>query len=202
MYILLIIIIILAVIITVLVISAIRIRFTYEESEKTVRVSYTLAGIVLDLAAKRGRFLLAGLPVVRFPLKPKAPTKVLRTIVEPKGMKKDEEFSWKDIRLDYLKRFKSLIGSFRIPELIIKIRGGFKEPFHTGKMYGYYWAMRGIYPNLMSHVDFKPDFSAGSLQVSGKGLVYLRMYDILYFVFTILNGLIRSKTKRLFNKKK
>ena len=91
------------------------------------------------------------------------------------------------------------MSGMRIRELSIKIRGGFLEPFYTGKMFAYYCAARGAFPSLMSHVSFQPDFSAEKLEAEGKGLVSLRMYYILRFVFGILVDITKDKVRKLMS---
>ena len=43
------------------------------------------------------------------------------------------------------------------------------------------------------HVDFKPDFSSGSLIFEGKGLVTLRMFYIFRFVCSVLYDKLKQK---------
>jgi len=41
----------------------------------------------------------------------------------------------------------------------LTITGGFGDPFETGKVFGYYAILQGIFPSFMSHITFNPDFS-------------------------------------------
>jgi hypothetical protein len=103
-----------------------------------------------------------------------------------------------DFWFEYLKGARDLVGNIRLEFLNIKIRGGIFDPFYTGKMYAYYWAAKGAFPQLMSHVDFRPDFSSETVQIEGKGVVYLRMYYILKVGFSILAVMIKEKMANLF----
>jgi len=175
--------------------ASVRIRAVFDESEKVIRASYTLAGFVYDIPSKRVAVTLAGIRLFTFPIS----NKIAQVVLE-KGAKEKPSFS--DLKLEYLKKAKNLVGGTKIRELVIKISGGFTEPFYTGKMYGYYWAAKGMYPNLMSHVDFKPDFSSGSLIFEGKGLVTLRMFYIFRFVCSLLNDKLKQKFWKKYSIKK
>lgn len=180
------------------------IRLRFSESEKTVAVSYILLGLMMDFSTDKGRLSVAGIPLFRFSLKrskkkkrvekqKKSEKAAEKPEKKPKGKKKKKRF-----RLSDLKMARNLIKGIKIRELAVKIRGGLAEPFYTGKMYGYYWAAKGMYPNLMSHVDFRPDFSAGTLTYDGRGLVYLRMFYIFSFVCRILFDRLKQTAKKLF----
>lgn len=175
---------------------AIRVRFLFEKSEKSIYVSYTIIGVLIDIASKRGRLALAGIPIYKFDLKREKKKPVAEK--PAKKRKKKKRFGLSDLKLEYLGMAKSLIGEIGIEELTVNIRGGFLEPFYTGKMYGYYCAAKGIYPSLMSHIDFTPDFSSSSLEFKGQGVAYIRMYYILKFGFGLLADRLKTKTRELF----
>lgn len=175
--------------------ASIRIRARFDESEKMVAASYTFLKTAFDISEKRIYVSAAGIRLFSFPIKSdeKKEKKAVVPDMAEKEKPKKKRFSFSDLNMKYLRMAKALIGGTKIRELAIKIRGGFTEPFYTGKMYGYYWAAKGMYPKLMSHVDFKPDFSSGSLIFEGKGLVTLRMFYILKFVCSLLFDRLKNK---------
>ncbi|MBW1784777.1 MAG: hypothetical protein JRL30_29040 [Deltaproteobacteria bacterium] len=188
--------------------ASVRIRAVFDESEKVIRASYTLFGSVYDIPSKKVVIMLAGVKLFSFPVTGKdAPDakkdgEKEKKEKKKKKKKKKRKFSFSDLNIEYLKMAKNLVGGTKIRELVIKISGGFTEPFYTGKMYGYYCAAKGMYPNLMSHVDFKPDFSSGSLIFEGKGLVTLRMIYIFRFVCSLLNDKLKQKFWKKYSIKK
>ncbi|UCD94415.1 MAG: hypothetical protein JSU69_11745 [Candidatus Zixiibacteriota bacterium] len=184
-------------VIALLLAASVAARVILAETEKTVAVSYTLFGFRADLAVKTGQVSIAGVPLFRFKLTGKKETKTKKKPTEKKEKKK-KRFKFSDLKLEYLKMAKGLIGGLRIRELAISIHGGFMEPFYTGKMYAYYWAARGMYPDLISHINFRPDFSAGSLTIDGKALVSLRMFYIFRFACGLLADKIKEKSNKLF----
>ena len=185
---------VLVVLVCLLMAASIRIRGVFDQSEKTVRASYIFVGSRFSIPEKRVFISLGGINLFDFPIKSKEKKEKKE---KKEGEKDKKRFRFSDLNIEYLKMAKELIGGTKIRELAIKIRGGFTEPFYTGKMYGYYWAAKGMYPKLMSHVDFKPDFSSGTLIFEGKGLVTLRMFYIFRFVCCLLY----DKLKRKFTKK-
>jgi hypothetical protein len=64
---------------------------------------------------------------------------------------------------------------------MLAISGGFSDPYETGVNYGYYWALKGIFPKIMSHIDYKPDFSSSELQFDGLGDIRIRMIHLIIF---------------------
>ena len=176
-------------------------RVRLAQSEKTVVVSYTVVGFIADLAAKTGRISILGLPLFRINLARKKKKKTVKESAKKEKPKK-KRFRFSDMRIEYLRMAKKLIGGMRIKELAINIHGGFTEPFYTGKMYAYYRAARGMYPSLISHIDFRPDFSSGSLTIDGKALVSLKMYYIFRFACGLLADKIKEKSNKLFGIRK
>ncbi|PKK84224.1 MAG: hypothetical protein CVT49_04455 [candidate division Zixibacteria bacterium HGW-Zixibacteria-1] len=176
--------------------ASIRIRAKFDDSEKTVAAAYIFLKSTYDISSKTVMVSAFGIRLFSFPIKSEKKKKEPAPEVEEKKKKKRKRFSFSDIDIKYLKMAKALIGGTKIKELAIKIRGGFTEPFYTGKMYGYYWAAKGMYPKLMSHVDFKPDFSSGTLIFEGKGLVTLRMYYIFRFVCSFLYDRLKHKLSK------
>lgn len=188
------------VVIALLLAASVAARVILAETEKTVAVSYAFLGFRADLAVKTGRVYIVGVPLFRFKLTDKK--KKARKEPAKKKEKKKKRFKFSDMKLEHLKMGKGLIGGLKIKELAINIHGGFMEPFYTGKMYAYYWAARGMYPALASHINFRPDFSAGSLTIDGKALVSLRMFYIFRFVCGLLADKIKEKSNKLFGTKK
>ena len=181
--------------------ASIRIRGVFDQSEKTVHASYMFVGSLFSFPEKRVFISIAGISLFSFPInskkKKESESEIEKKAEKERPPKKKKRFRFSDLNIGHLKMAKELIGGTKIRELAIKIRGGFTEPFYTGKMYGYYWAAKGMYPKLMSHIDFKPDFSSGTLIFEGKGLVTLRMFYIFRFVCCLLY----DKLKQNFLKK-
>jgi hypothetical protein len=190
-----------AAILAALISASIKIRVRLVESQKTIAVKYTLFQMNLDLQKKTGHVRIAGIEVFRFELaferKLKEKAKKPRKELPPVG-KERKKFYLTDLKVEYLIRAKSLVGNIRIKELMIKLTGGWLEPFYTGKMFAYYCAAKGMYPSLMSHVEFRPDFSSEKMKIEGKGLVCLRMYHILRLIFGLLADKLKEKSHELF----
>jgi hypothetical protein len=189
-----------AVVIGYLMLASITARFQYETDEKSAVLSYSLLSFNFNIVQKQGRLFLFRIPVYTFTpgkKKKKKEPKVDKTVKEKpeKKEKKKKRFKLSDLKIEYLRMAKSLIGGIRIRELLIKISGGYREPFYTGKMYAYYWAAKGMYPNLMSHFHFSPDFSSERLNIEGKGLVSIKMF----YIFRLFFGLLADKTKEKLN---
>lgn len=192
-----------AIIIGYLLYSSIIIRLKYKDTEKSVSASYSIVAVTIDLAQLRGWLSLLYVPVYRFDLrkKKKKAAKAAKKAIKEKSDKKaksKKRFGLSDLKLEYLIMAKELMSGIRIRQLQINISGGYREPFYTGKMFAYYCAARGIYPKLMSHIDFSPNFSSDKLKLEGKGLVSLRMFYIFRFVFGLLADKVKEKLNNLF----
>jgi hypothetical protein len=197
-----------AIIIGYLLYTSIIIRLKYKDTEKSVSLSYAIVAVKIDLTQLRGRLFLLHVPVYRFDLrktkkkkkaKAEAKTKAKADKERPdKKPKRKKKFGLSDLKLEYLIMAKELMSGIRIRQLQINISGGYREPFYTGKMFAYYCAARGIYPKLMSHINFSPNFSSDKLKLEGKGLVSLRMFYIFKFVFGVLADKVKEKLNNLF----
>jgi len=180
-----------ALILTGFLFAPIKLKFRFHESEKTIRINYLLARFELDFITFDGGLFVNGWKITRFPIKKEKKT-------TPKlERKKKKRFGFSGFKLKYIKMAGRLLGHTSINELQIKVQGGFTEPFYTGKIYGYYWMAKGIYPNLMSHVDFRPDFTSGSLAIDSRGYLSMRLIYIVSFLIQIGYELISEKAKNL-----
>ena len=65
-----------------------------------------------------------------------------------------------------------------------------------------YWAAKGMFRRLMSHINFYPDFKVDSLEIKGKGVVSLRVIYILVLVIRLLTIFIKWKIMNKDNAKK
>lgn len=198
------------IIIGYLLYTPLRLRLWLAETEKYVRFSYSIFGVVLDIGSMKLQFFVGRIRVYTFDVK-KAGLKKIDEIAKKKrkGRKtekskpgKRKRFELPGFWFEYLKGAWNIVGHIRLDHLDIKISGGIFDPFYTGKFFGYYWAARGAFPRLMSHVQFRPDFSSETLQVEGKGVVYLRLYFILKVVLGLLAVMIKEKLTNLFTIRK
>ncbi len=178
-----------------ILIASIKMRFRFSDSEQVVSISYLALGLRLNFSDRSGKFCFNGMKIFGFPLKPSSIEEIAKKalLIEKTGRLK-----LSDIKLEYFKMAGNLISHIRFKELQINIRGGFLEPFYTGKMYGYYWAVKGMYPNLMAHVDFRPDFSSAKLIFEGYGYFYLRLYYIVGTGIRLWSGILKEKKKNIF----
>jgi len=183
----------LAAVIVWLLMSSIRLRFSFDDSEKLVAASYTLLCVRIDFEATRGHVTVGMLPVFRFRLKRKPKPE------KPKRKRRLKfKLKWSDFKIDYLYQFKSCLSKIRIKYLDIKITGGFKSPYRTGQACALYWAAVGILPRLMKHISFNPDFDAEKIDFSGKGLVSLRLFYIIRLVYRLLADRIKNRIQVWF----
>ncbi len=186
-----------AVIIGFLLFASVIIRFRYEDTDRSASLSYTFVKFMFDITHEKVRFFLFRIPIYAFDAKDHRAFEFVKKKLDMKLMWK-KKFGLSDLKLEYLIMAKTLMGGIRIRQLQINISGGYREPFYTGKIFAYYCAAKGIYPNLMSHVDFSPDFSSEKLNFEGKGLASLRMFYILRFVFGLLADKAKEKLNNLF----
>jgi len=183
-----------------LLITSIVLRFRYLENDKSASLSYACATVMFDIVQKQGRLFLFRIPVYKFKAnkeKEKKTDEIIKKKLEKKPKRK-RRFNLSDLKLEYLRMAKALIGGIRIRELLINISGGYKEPFYTGKMFAYYCAAKGMYPNLMSHLNFSPGFSSEKLNIEGKGLVSIKIFYILRFVCGLLADKVKEKANNFF----
>lgn len=195
----------LALIIIVLLISSIRFRVRFDETKKSVGVSYMFVRVAADIEKKRGTLYLFAIPVYHFPLRWKRDTidKKRKPDADAKLVKPKKGLLPQGFQLGYLKLVGRLLGRLRTKYLMLTITGGFGDPFETGKMFGYYAILQGIFPSFMSHIKFNPDFSKAGLQFKGRGLIYIRVYHLVIFVvrFLIMRRKSRLGEKNLLKKK-
>jgi len=102
------------------------------------------------------------------------------------------------INLKNLKRLKNFIGKINIEHLDLNIEGGFSDPYRTGQLTASYWVVRGMFPALMAHVQYHPDFKIEKFIIRGKGVVSLRGVHILVLVIQLLSAYLISKVRHRF----
>lgn len=187
--------------------SSIKLRLLFNESNKFIELSYTLIKFRLLFNDLTGRIYFAGIRIKKFGLleaisgrKPKKITKE-----EKPKKKKRKPAGPKSIKfgqiLYYLKKLYYPIHKIKIKYLYLNISDGFSDPYYTGQLYALYTTFTGIFPKLMSHISFKPDFSADNIKIIGEGLVKLKIYHILLPILQILAdkilGMVRTPFLRL-----
>jgi len=182
--------------------SSIILRLKFDDSIKCIDLSYTIIRFRLLFSDMTGRIYIAGITIKTFDLLDifvsEKPKKVAEKRAEPKKKKKSfwaKSPNFKQI-LYYLKKASYPIRKINIKYLNINISDGFTDPYHTGQLYAVYSTVAGIFPKLMSHINFKPDFSADRIKIRGEGLVKLRIYHILLPILQILAdkifGMVRN----------
>lgn len=184
------------------VFSSIKLRLKFDDSIKCIDLSYTIIRFRLLFNDMTGRIYLSGVRINKFGLLESiSRRKSKKKIKEDKAIKKKRKFAGlKSIKfgqiLYYLKKLYYPICRIKIKYLNISISDGFSDPYHTGQLYAVYSTVAGIFPKLMSHINFKPDFSADSIKIRGEGLVKLRICHILLPVLQILAdkifGMVRN----------
>jgi len=195
----------LALLILIALISAVKLRFRYDDSVQFVRASYLILGAGADFISKRGVVYLFGIPIYRIPFE--RVTGIAKKKSEPKKEEKPAKkakgfslkgFHWRDLRI-----IGKLLGGIRTKNLKVVVTGGLWDPYETGKAYGYYAILQGIFPTIMSHIKFNPDFTNASLQIRGRGLIYIRTYHLVIFAVRLYLKLrsVKLGQKRLLNKK-
>ncbi|MCP4703021.1 MAG: DUF2953 domain-containing protein, partial [candidate division Zixibacteria bacterium] len=189
--------------------SSIKLRLKFDDTIRFIDLSYTLFRIRLLFNDKTGQIYIVGLKVKSFDL-----WDILKTDMSPKPKKtredtiekKKREFDWsgylelKKMRY-YLKKLFYPIRKINFKYLNIEISDGFSDPYYTGQLYAVYSTVMGIFPKLMSHINFNPDFSADNIKIFGEGLVKLRLCHILLPILQILAdkifGMVRDPFLRL-----
>ncbi len=177
----------------ILLAAAIRFGFRIDRDVKEIFFSYLLVRVVIDFREMNGTVSLAGIKIKKIDLTGKEkPAEIKKEMPkEPEKKKKFRrpEFGWSDLHL-----LKSLIKKFHIKYLALNISGGLSDPYKTGKYFGIYTAISGILPKIMRHINFYPDFTTDNLKFDGKGLIYVRPYDLILWVIKV----IIKKRKWLF----
>jgi len=184
--------------------SSIVLKLRFGESIKYIDLSYTLFRLHLLPGDMTGQVYIAGIGLKKFNLLELIlPGKHKKKIKEDIPIKKKRKFAGvKSLGfgqiLCYLEKLYHPIRKIKIKYLNIDISDGFSDPYHTGQLYAIYTTASGIFPKLMSHVNFRPDFSADRIKINGEGLVKLRIYHILLPVLQILTDKILSTVKNPF----
>jgi hypothetical protein len=86
--------------------------------------------------------------------------------------------------------FRFLGRLFRIPDynLSAELTGGFPEPDNTGQLYGFYQALRPVFPGGVS-VEFQPDFLSERIEGRVNLRLIMRLFnllkEILIFIFRL-----------------
>ena len=178
-----------------LCLSSLKLRFRIDDRVKDLKVSYILAGVRIDFKDMAAKIYLAGIRVKSFAFADMIASKPEEKAEKAKevGKKKEKKgFAFTRIGFDevlyYLKKGRYLMTKIRIRYLNIDISDGFADPYYTGQLFAVYSVLMGVCPRLASHISFRPDFSADSIKVRGKGLVAIRMLYILRVVLQILTG--------------
>lgn len=193
-----------------LIFSSIKLRLKFNESIKFIDLSYTFIRLRLLFNDMTGRIYLAGIGIKKINIIEEIlkdrPKKVKRAkeakVVDKETVKKKKSSKFESINLKkiifYLKKLYYPICKINIKYLKIKITDGFSDPYYTGQLYAIYSTASGIFPKLMSNIDFKPDFSADSIKIDGEGLVKLRIFHILLPLLQILTDKIFGMAKNPF----
>jgi len=187
-------------IIAVALAGAIRFKFRFDKNQKTISISYLMLRFLIDFDTMTGQVTIAAIQVKRIELKNllrKTAKKPPQTTTPPPAKKAEKMPRWLKLGWSDIKRFFSLLGKIRTKDLVFTISGGISDPYQTGKYFGYYMALCGVFPRLMSHIAFRPDFVAESLKFEGKGIIYIRVYQILIFAIKMMF----EKLKKLINLK-
>lgn len=182
--------------------SSIKLRFRYDDRARDLRVSYAFIKGRADFVDMAAKIYLAGIKVKSFAFADMISSKPKKKPEEVKKAKKKKGkrgFAFPKIGFDealyYLKKGRYLLLKIRINYLNIDISDGFADPYYTGQLFAVYSVLMGVCPRLASHINFRPDFSADSIKVRGKGLVSIRMFYILKVVFIILTNKILEYLK-------
>ncbi|MFH2036147.1 MAG: DUF2953 domain-containing protein, partial [Candidatus Zixiibacteriota bacterium] len=177
-------------ILIVILLSSIRIRFKFDENEKYLNISFMMIGFGIDFTTMTTRLLVFnkfGLKVSPIIINP--PKRIMQ-----KSIKK--RFKLSDFDFGYLKHLKFFIGKIEIENLLINIHGGILDPFNTGRIYGYYWAIKGFFPKLMSHINFSPSFLTTKTKVDGYGAIGIKLYYIVVLFIKLMADIISKKKKQ------
>jgi hypothetical protein len=149
-----------------------------------------------NIKERGGVIQLAGIPIKKIDFKksdiPSREKIKVRTVPEEKK-KSRLQFRFK---FDYLYKIHKLIKKFQIKHLMLIINGGFSDPYETGKNYGYYWALKGAFPGLMSNIDYRPDFSSEELHFDGSGDIKIRMIHLILFAIKMLVEILKGGSGR------
>ncbi len=187
--------------------SSIKLRLKFNDKIKFIDLSYTLFRFRFLFNDKTGRLYFAGIRIKKFDLMDIITAEKTEEVKKEKAPKekKKKPFWTKSPNFNqilyYLKKLSYPIRKIKIKYLNIDISDGFSDPYYTGQLYAIYSTVSGIFPKLMSHIKFWPDFSADSIKISGEGLVKLRIYHILLPVLQLLAdkifGMVRTPFLKL-----
>ncbi len=73
-----------------------------------------------------------------------------------------------------------ILRSIVVEELQAEIEAGFESPDLTGMTYGYYQAALAAAPGVVSHVEYRPDWTGASFSGRARGSVALPLYRLIY----------------------
>jgi hypothetical protein len=189
-----------------LMFSSVKLYILLDRTTRLVELSYTLFKFQAELVGLSGKIYFAGIRIKKFNLtdikslgkSESAAEKLPKKEIKKKSMK----FNVLDMGniIYYLKKAYYPIRKIRIKRLDIQITDGFSDPHKTGQLYALYMTARGIFPELMSHISFRPDFAADKIDIKGEGLVKLRIFFILVPVLQILTDKMKEFIKQPFLK--
>ncbi len=185
--------IILVLLIAILLASSLRLRFKFNDEVRFIAAGYIIVAVFFDITNWRLTFRLAGIPVKQLAVGKTAKNKAPSEKPVKKREVRKRWFQRPQLKWDYAKWIRQLLGKVRVRHLKLDISGGFEDPYHTGNATAIYWTAKGMAPNIMSHVDFSPDFGANRMNYRGNGLITLRMYYIIKLVVRLLADLTKTK---------
>ncbi|MEP0827393.1 MAG: hypothetical protein HRF51_02630 [bacterium] len=177
---------ILALLLTAFLCSTIRLSFQYDNRTQFFSLRYLIASLTIHPLRKKAILSLAGFPVKAFE------QETFRASTTKKMKKKKIRLPtdwlgvWETLYRGELRVFKTVLGRIRIKYLSLKFSGGFLNPFQTGIAIGAFYALKGMFPNIMKYASFYPDYTSSGLRFEGKGLVYIRIYHILILALRLL----------------
>jgi len=180
-------------IIAAILMSSIRLILKLDETDKYIKISFLIVALEIDLVEYAIQIVLLN----RFKFDASSIYKKMpKYSTEKKSKKEKKKFSFKNIDLGYLKHLKYLISKIKIDRLMINIEGSILDPFNTGRIYGLYWALKGMFSQFMSHINFNPSFSTDKIKIDGYGNISIKLFYIIALVLKLMADIISKKRKQ------
>ncbi len=177
---------ILALLLTAFLCSTIRFSFQHDRRTQFFSVRYLIASLTVYPLKKKGVLSLAGFPAKAFEQETLRASTTKRMKKKKVRLPTDWLNLWQTLYRGELRAFKTVLGKIRVKYLSLEFSGGLLNPFQTGIAIGAFYALKGMFPNIMKYASFHPDYTSSGLKFEGKGLVYIRIYHILVLALRLL----------------
>lgn len=176
-------------------------RFHVDDKIKKAAVGYLLLSFEVDLIARQLVLWCNGYAVKRIDQTTPRYEKYVKPVVDRAERAAGRRFNFQEMYRNgqrYLRTLFWFVQKFTVNYLNFHIAGGFADPYYTGGTYAAYSVASGILPAFMSHITYRPDFSADTFTYSGRGKISIRVVHLVHLGWRILKEIAGTKYKERF----